>query len=86
MLDLFTASLLDPFRAGLIVALFLTALRTRHDTGMVLPLGVGLVFVAAIIPITRGATPLLQTIAMGLAANIILMGIVLGLWAIVARR
>jgi hypothetical protein len=86
MLDLLTHSLLDPFRAGLIVALFLTALRTRHQTGMAVPLGVGIVFVAAIIPITRGTTPILIPIAMGIAANIVLMGIVLAMWAIVARR
>ena len=36
MLDLLTAQLTDPFRAGLIVALFITMLRTRETTGMII--------------------------------------------------
>ena len=87
MIDLFTASLFDPFRAGLIIALFFTALRTRHDTGMVLPLVAGLVFVAVLIPTTMGtAQPMLQAVCIGLAANAVVMGIVLAIWAIVTRR
>ncbi len=86
MLDLLTNSLLDPLRAGLLIALFVTAVRTRHDTGFALPLTLGLVFVAVIIPVTKGIVPILPAIAAGLVANIILMAIVLAIWAIVARK
>jgi hypothetical protein len=86
MLDLLTNSLLDPLRAGLIVALFITTLRTRHDTGFAVPLALGLVFVAVIIPVTKGIVPILPAIAAGLVANIILISIILGIWTLWSRR
>jgi hypothetical protein len=86
MLDLLTNSLLDPLRVGLIVALFITTLRTRHDTGFALPLALGLLFVAVIIPVTKGITPILPAIALGLMANLILIGIVLAVWKLVTRQ
>ena len=86
MLDLLTNSLLDPLRPGLIVALFVTTLRTRHDTGFAVPLALGLVFVAVIIPVTKAITPILPAIAAGLAANIILISIILGIWTLWSRR
>ena len=86
MLDLLTNSLLDPLRAGLIVALFVTTLRTRHDTGFAVPLALGLVFVAVIIPVTKGIVPILPAIAAGLVANIIMISIILGIWTLWSRR
>jgi hypothetical protein len=86
MLDLLIAQLTDPFRAGLIAALFITMLRTRETTGMVIPLLAGIAFVAVIIPNTMGTTaPMVQAIGIGLIANAILVAIVLGIWKLVAR-
>jgi hypothetical protein len=87
MLDLLTTQLTDPFRAGLILALFFTMLRTRQDTGIVMPLLAGIVFVAVIIPNTMGTTaPMVQAIGIGIIANAVLVGIVLGIWKLVAGR
>jgi hypothetical protein len=86
MLDLLTAQLTDPFRAGLIAALFITMLRTRETTGMVIPLIAGIIFIAVIIPNTMGTTaPMMDAIGIGLIANAILVAIVLGIWKLVAR-
>ena len=88
--DLLYAQLLDPFRIGLILALFYTALRNRVNTGMALPLAAGLVFVAVILPSTMGlgaAEPLglWTVVGVGVMANAILLGIVLVGWQIVQR-
>lgn len=50
LVDLFLAQIADPFRIGITVALMLTMLRTRANTGTILPLAVGVVFIAVLIP------------------------------------
>lgn len=79
--DLLVPLLADPFRIGLIIALVITMLRTRAQSGVVLPLAAGVVFVAVLIPLGGGplaAVPMWQQIAWGIAANIILLALVLG--------
>jgi len=79
--QLLVSQLADPFRIGLIIALVFTMLRTRAQSGTVLPLVFGVIFVAVLIPYTSGANtaePMVRMIALGLVANTILLGIVLG--------
>ncbi len=87
MLDLIQSQLFDPFRIGLIVALVVTMFRTRAATGIMLPLALGVVFVAVILPTTAGSSgqALTQAILAGLVSNTILLGIVLAL-ALAIRR
>lgn len=81
MLDLIESQLFDPFRIGLIVALVLTMFRTRAATGTVLPLALGVVFVAVILPSTIPVAGVALTDAMlaGLVSNLIILAIVLAL-------
>lgn len=90
-MDLLVSQLSDPFRIGLVFFLFLTALRTRATMGLITPLALGLVFVAVLLPLTTGAAAFpdnqarLVAIAWGLIANAIILGIVLGAWALWER-
>ena len=86
--EIFFAQLTDPFRLGLIVALVVTMLRTEAVTGRWLPLALGVGFVALIIPMTmaRGAAePLWQLVAVGLAANLVLLALVMAIRHLVLR-
>ncbi len=88
MVELLQAQLGDLFRIGLIVALIATMLRTRATTGTVLPLAAGVLFIAAMIPLTTGqgaGASLWMQIATGVVANVILLAVGLGLWALVER-
>ena len=87
MTDLLLTQLTDPFRIGLLVALFATMLRTRAATGTAIPLAAGVVFVAIIIPVTMSAAqgPLWQTVTIGIVANAIILAVVMGLWTLIRR-
>ncbi len=87
MIDLVQSQLLDPFRIGLIVALVATMVRTRAATGQVVPLALGVVFVAVILPSTNPPVDVTLTDAVlaGLASNLIILAIVLA-FALVYRR
>ena len=87
MIELVQSQLLGPFRIGLIVALVFTMLRTRAATGTLLPLALGVVFVAVILPSTRGTgtVGLIQAVLAGLVSNAIILGIVMAL-AVFFRR
>lgn len=87
MIDLAISQLSDPFRIGLIVALVITMLRTSAVTGRVLPLGLGVVFVAVILPTTMqsGTANLNDTIVAGLISNVVILAVVLLIAALVAR-
>ena len=75
---LLASQLTDVFRIGLIIALVLTTRRTEAVTGVIIPLLAGVVFVAAIIPMTMPATePLARSIGIGLIANAILLAVAL---------
>lgn len=86
--EILLSQLTDPFRIGLIVALVFTMLRTRGVTGTVLPLVLGLVFVAVMIPMTiRTETPepLWRVAGIGLVANAVILAVVLAVRAAVLR-
>ena len=78
----------DPFRLGLIVALVVTMLRTQAVTGRWVPLALGILFVAFIIPTTLGrdaAEPLWQLVAVGIVANLLLLAVVMAIRHLVLR-
>lgn len=87
MTELIQSQLMDPFRIGLIVALVYTMFRTRAATGTAVPLALGVVFVAVILPSTQptGATSLTDAVLAGIVSNLIILGIVLALAMIVRR-
>jgi len=81
------AQLVDPFRIGLLVMLMLTAARTAANVGTAIPLLLGVVFVAVIIPVTLGQDDgnLPARIALGLVTNLIILGVLLAGRAIFVR-
>jgi hypothetical protein len=82
------SQLSDPFRIGLLIALFVTMLRTQATTGTLLPLAAGAVFVAAILPMTTTsalAATLPVVVGVGIVANAILLAIILGAWTLYRR-
>jgi hypothetical protein len=87
MIDLVISQLTDPFRIGLIVALVVTMFRTQAATGQVVPLALGVIFVAVILPSTNPPTDVALTnaIGAGLVSNVIILAIVLAL-AVLFRR
>ena len=87
--EILLSQLTDPFRLGLIVALVVTMLRTEVVTGRWIPLILGVVFVAAILPMTtsRGMADsgMAVAIALGIVANIILLALVMAIRHVVLR-
>ena len=87
MLEMLISQLTDPFRIVLLVGLMVTQVRTRADTGTLLPLALGAVFVAVIAPMLNGpgGMPDAMSFGVGLAANVILLAIIYGARAIYLR-
>lgn len=87
MTDLVISQLTDPFRIGLIIALVVTMLRTSAVTGRFVPLALGVVFVAVILPTTMptGSASLTDAILAGLVSNLIILVPVLAVARLVAR-
>lgn len=82
------SQLADPFRIGLIIALALTADRTAAVTGGILPVLLGVLFVAVIIPTTMPTNqeiPLWQLIGLGIIANLILLALVRGVQRVISK-
>ncbi len=87
MIDLVLSQLSDPFRIGLMIALVITMLRTSAVTGRALPLVMGVLFVAVILPTTMpsGTATVSDAILAGLVSNAVILGLVLVTAALVAR-
>ena len=87
MIDLVLSQLTDLFRIGLMIALVVTMLRTSAVTGRALPLALGVVFVAVMLPSTmsRGSASLIDAILAGLVSNLIILVPVLAVATLVAR-
>ena len=86
--DLLLSQLSDPFRIGLLIALFLTMLRTRAASGTIIPLAIGAVFVAVLLPLTAQAqlaVPMAVAIGVGILANVIWLAVILGGWTLYQR-
>ena len=80
--------LADPFRIGLLVALLFTAANARGPLNRWLPIALGLVFVAVLIPTAMASDdvePVTAQIGVGLVANAIILGILLGSQALFDR-
>ena len=88
MMDILISQLSDPFRIGLIVALMVTALRTRSATGMLIPLGAGVLFIAVMLPSTMGlpeGADLVTAVGIGAVANSVLLSVALLGWLVYDR-
>lgn len=86
IVDIALLQLIDPFRVGMIAMLVLTAARTAGTVGTLVPLGLGVVFIAVLIPMTlstEGDRTML--IAVGLVSNLIILGVALALMAVYSR-
>jgi hypothetical protein len=86
--DQMIAQFLDPFRIGLLVALVLTAYNTAGTIGIGIPLALGCMFVAVIIPLTTQAGNEGVTMAVvltGLLVNAVIVGLILGARALWLR-
>lgn len=88
MTELVFSQLTDPFRIGLIIALVVTMLRTAAVTGRALPLTLGVLFVAMILPTTMpsGTASFGDAFLAGLISNLIILGPVLAIALLVAQR
>ena len=87
MSDLVLAQLTDLFRIGLIIALVVTMRRTAAVTGRVFPLILGVIFVAAMLPLTvpGASASLTSAILAGLVSNTIILAVVLVAAGLIAR-
>ena len=85
--DLVLSQLTDLFRIGLIIALVVTMYRTAAVTGHVLPLALGVVFVAVMLPATlpSSSASLADAVLAGLVSNSIILVPVLALAALIRR-
>ena len=85
--DLVLSQLTDLFRIGLIIALVVTMYRTAAVTGRVLPLALGVVFVAVMLPATlpSSSASLADAVLAGLISNSIILVPVLALAALIRR-
>ena len=87
MIDLVLSQLSDLFRIGLIIALVVTMRRTAAVTGRVFPLVLGVIFVAAMLPLTMpgASASLTGAILAGLVSNTIILAVVLVAAGLIAR-
>ena len=87
MTDLVLAQLTDVFRIGLIIGLVFTMHKTAAVTGRVLPLALGVVFLAVMLPATMPipSVSFADAIVACLVSNTIILAPVLGLAWLIAR-
>ncbi len=87
LIDLVTSQLMDLFRIGLLIALVVTMQRTAAVTGRVIPLVLGVVFVAVMLPTTMpsSSVSLKDAILAGLVSNVIILIPVLAAAWLIAR-
>ena len=77
----------DIFRLGLLAGLIYTTERTRQQTGVLLPLIAGIVFVAVIIPSTmpKAGVSLWQAVGTGIAVNAVIVAVLWLGWQAISR-
>ncbi|MIL10135.1 hypothetical protein BZU93_30205 [Salmonella enterica subsp. enterica] len=85
--ELLQAQLLDPFRTALLIAMIYTARNTAAQAGVLLPVALGMIFVAVLIPMTLGQAQADKALAIGvgLLSNAIIVAIVWAVWTLIAR-
>lgn len=87
-LDIYFTQLIDPFRIGLLIALVLTAANTAQALNRWIPIALGIVFVAVLIPLSIGANSAVDTptsVLVGLASNATILAVLLGAKALYSR-
>ena len=87
-LDIYLAQLTDPFRIGLLVALVLTAANTAQALNRWIPIALGIVFVAVLIPFSIGANATVDTttsVLVGLLSNATILAVLLAAKALYSR-
>ncbi len=87
MTELVLSQLTDVFRIGLIIGLVFTMRKTAAVTGRVLPLALGVVFLAIMLPATMPSPSVgfADAIVAGLVSNTIILAPVLGVGWLIAR-
>jgi fucose permease len=77
----------DIFRLGLLAGLIYTTERTRMQTGVLLPLVAGIVFVAIIIPATmpKPGVGLWQAAGTGIAVNAVIVAVFWLAWQAISK-
>ena len=85
--DIFITQIGDPLRVVLLAAVIALQPRLEGRLGKIPTLAAGLVLVALLIPLLlpNGNVWFLVAAAIGLVTNAILMGLLLGIWALVRR-
>lgn len=76
-LQIIQSQLVEPFRIVLLIGLVVTMLRTREHTGRLIPLVLGIVFVAVMATMTSEGDRM-TLVGAGIVANAILVAIILG--------
>ncbi|MGF7006018.1 hypothetical protein [Aminobacter sp. BE322] len=87
-LDIYLSQLIDPFRIGLLIALVLTAANTARQINRWIPIALGIVFVAVLIPYSIGADASdgpAAPILVGLASNATILAVLFAAKAAYAR-
>jgi heme A synthase len=87
MIELIQNQLSDVLRIGLIAGLVITMLRTEAVTGRLMPLALGVVFVAVVLPVTnpKPEVPLQDAVLAGVVSNLVILAIVLAVAMLVQR-
>ena len=87
MIDLVLSQLTDIFRIGLIIGLVFTMHKTAAVTGRILPLVLGVVFLAVMLPATmpKASASFTDAIVAGLVSNTIILAPVLVVAWLISR-
>lgn len=88
LLDTLQSQLTDPFRIGLMVVMVLTAIRTQAAIGVLIPLALGVVFVALMIPMTMQsaqAGSLVWLAGVGVLSNAIILAVVMAIKTVIEK-
>jgi hypothetical protein len=88
MTELLLSQAADPFRIGLMAALVFTTYRQRAATGLLLPLALGAVFFAVLLPTVMGgdtALPMMLRVGTGVVVNAAWIAVIVGIWTAVDR-
>ena len=88
-LDIYLAQLTDPFRIGMLIALVLTAANTAQALNRWIPIALGIVFVAVLIPFSIGANATINTttaVLVGLVSNATILAVLLAAKVLYSRR
>jgi hypothetical protein len=87
VIDIIISQLADPFRIALLVALLFTAQNTSGALNRWLPIAMGLIFVAVIIPtaLASDGAPVAAEIGVGVVSNAAVLALLLAAQAVYER-